>query len=184
MAKPVRDKRSRLQRADDLVRLGSRLMAQAEAGAGLRPREQARLYRDGLMIACLALPAAAAGQLHRPRARPAAPAARQRLVARDPGGGDQDPPSDLPALPRAAGAGPGERISPIGGRSWPRPARPAPCPALWLTEQNRGISADPCPSADHPPHRGGVRPARSIRTASAMPWRPPWRSPRPSRSAS
>ena len=54
LAQPVRDKRSRLQRSDDLVRLGFELMAQAEAGAGLRPRGRARLYRDGLMIVCLA----------------------------------------------------------------------------------------------------------------------------------
>jgi integrase len=54
-AHPVRDKRARLRRADELLALGRRLMAQAEAApAEAPPRGRARLYRDGLMIAVLA----------------------------------------------------------------------------------------------------------------------------------
>ena len=53
MARPVRDKRCRLQSADDLA-LGQRLMVQAEAMPDLRPAARTRGYRDGLMIALLA----------------------------------------------------------------------------------------------------------------------------------
>jgi integrase len=52
-AVPVRDKRARLQLADALFALGSQLMAEAESQMSSTPRERARLYRDGLMIAFL-----------------------------------------------------------------------------------------------------------------------------------
>jgi integrase/recombinase XerD len=52
-AEPVRDKRARLQLADALFALGSRLTAEAENQASCTPRERAQLYRDGLMIAFL-----------------------------------------------------------------------------------------------------------------------------------
>ena len=119
-AQPVRDKRSRLQRADDLVRLGFKLIAQAEAGAGLRPRGRARLYRDGLMIACLAYrPLRLANfiglELGRHLQRrgsgwwleiPAAETKTRRAIA-------------LP-FPAAAGAGPGEISCPLAAAAAPR----------------------------------------------------------------
>ena len=158
MAQPVRDKRSRLQRADELVRLGFKLMAQAEAGAGLRPRVRARLYRDGLMIACLAYrPLRLANfiglELGRHLQRrgtgwwleiPAAATKTRRAISLP------FPAPLVPAL-EAYLAHWRPQLAPPGQAG-------PPCPALWLTEQNRGISADPCPSADHPPHPGGVRP--------------------------
>ena len=56
--RPVRDKRTRLRSAHELLALGRRLMQTAAADDETPPlalRERARLYRDGLMIACLAL---------------------------------------------------------------------------------------------------------------------------------
>jgi site-specific recombinase XerD len=50
---PVRDKRARLQLAHALIDLGVRLTAEAESQMSSSPRERARLYRDGLMIAFL-----------------------------------------------------------------------------------------------------------------------------------
>ena len=141
MAQPVRDKRSRLQRADELVRLGCRLMAQAEAGAGLRPRVRARLYRDGLMIACLAYrPLRLANfiglELGRQLQRrgtgwwleiPAAATKTRRAISL---------PFPAPLVPA---------LEAYLAHWRPRLAPPGlagpPCPALWLTEQNRGISA-------------------------------------------
>jgi hypothetical protein len=52
-AKSVRDKRSRLRGAGELLALGQRLMQAAETG-GEEPRQRAQHYRDGLMIATLA----------------------------------------------------------------------------------------------------------------------------------
>jgi len=52
--RPERDKRRNLRHTNDLLNLGTRLTAQAEAGGRRQSREQARLYRDGFMIACLA----------------------------------------------------------------------------------------------------------------------------------
>ena len=52
-ARPVRDKRARLQLADALFALGSRLTTEAESQESSTPRERAQLYRDGLMIAFL-----------------------------------------------------------------------------------------------------------------------------------
>jgi integrase/recombinase XerD len=54
-ARPVRDKRARLQPADTLFALGERLMAEAEAkeAAAGSERARAQLYRDGLMTAFL-----------------------------------------------------------------------------------------------------------------------------------
>lgn len=53
MARPIRDKRPRLQSPADLLALGRRLMAEA-ASATLPEAQRARLHRDGLMIAFLA----------------------------------------------------------------------------------------------------------------------------------
>ena len=115
-------------------------MAQAEAGAGLRPREQARLYRDGLMIACLAYrPLRLANfiglELGRQLQRrgngwwleiPAAETKTRRPIALP------FPEPLVPALERY--------LAHWRPQLAPRqPGRP-PCPALWLTEQNRGIS--------------------------------------------
>jgi integrase/recombinase XerC len=52
-ARPVRDKRARLQLAAALFELGSRLMGEAESQESSTLRERAQLYRDGLMIAFL-----------------------------------------------------------------------------------------------------------------------------------
>ena len=52
-AQPVRDKHARLQLADTLFALGSRLTIEAESQVSSTPRERAQLYRDGLMIAFL-----------------------------------------------------------------------------------------------------------------------------------
>jgi site-specific recombinase XerD len=52
-ARPVRDKRARLQLVDALFDLGTRLTAKAENQVSSTPRERAQLYRDGLMIAFL-----------------------------------------------------------------------------------------------------------------------------------
>jgi integrase len=54
MARPVRDKRARLQSADDLEALGRRMMREAEAAVDLPAGDRARHYRDGLLIAFLA----------------------------------------------------------------------------------------------------------------------------------
>ena len=140
LAQPVRDKRSRLQRADDLVRLGCRLMAEAEAGAGLRPRVRARLYRDGLMIACLAYRPLRLGnfiglELGRHLQRrgngwwleiPAAETKTRRPIALP------FPEPLVAALERYLAHWRPQLAPP--GQAGP------PCPALWLTEQNRGIS--------------------------------------------
>jgi hypothetical protein len=56
MARPSKNKRTRLQPADALERLGRDLMAEAEAparGRGLTDLQRALAYRDGLMIALL-----------------------------------------------------------------------------------------------------------------------------------
>ena len=54
---PVRDKRGRLRSAHDLLALGRQLMrtAATDPCPARQRRERARLYRDGLMIALLAL---------------------------------------------------------------------------------------------------------------------------------
>lgn len=142
VAQPLRDKRSRLQRSDDLVQLGCRLMAQAEAGTDLRPRAQALLYRDGLMIACLA---------YRPL-RLANFIGLELGRHLQPRGVDGRWWLEIPAAETKA-------RRPIT-LPFPEPLVPAleaylnhwrpqlalirrnalPCPALWLTEQNRGIS--------------------------------------------
>jgi integrase/recombinase XerD len=58
-AEGVRDKRRRLRRAHELLALGMAMMAEVAAPdirlSRSRPRDRARLYRDGLMIAFLAL---------------------------------------------------------------------------------------------------------------------------------
>ena len=51
----VRDKRARLQSPDHLVTLGMTLMQDAEDPARGRPADRASAYRDGLLIALLAL---------------------------------------------------------------------------------------------------------------------------------
>ena len=53
-AKPVRDQRARLRLVRELVDLGEALMAAADGGE-LTPLQQLLAYRDGLMIALLAL---------------------------------------------------------------------------------------------------------------------------------
>jgi integrase len=53
--KPVRDKRSRLVTSEELFELGLRLMGIAESDSSLTPRKRAILFRDGLIIALLAL---------------------------------------------------------------------------------------------------------------------------------
>ena len=50
----VPNKRARLQSPEQLVALGRRLMESASAAPELLPIEQAKLYRDGLIIAFLA----------------------------------------------------------------------------------------------------------------------------------
>ena len=54
-ARPVRDKRSKLRPTDELMATGIRLMAEAEAAVGGSLSRRADLYRDGLMLALLAL---------------------------------------------------------------------------------------------------------------------------------
>jgi len=140
VAQPVRDKRSRLQRADELVRLGCRLMAQAEAGASLRPRQQARLYRDGLMIACLAYrPLRLANFIGLELGR--------QLQRRGSGWWLEIPAAETKtrrpiALPFPAPLVPALEAYLVHWRPQLAPSGRAgpPCPALWLTEQNRGIS--------------------------------------------
>ena len=140
IAQPVRDKRGRLQRTDDLLALGRQLMAQAEAGAGLRPRAQARLYRDGLMIACLAYrPLRLANfiglelgrHLHRRGTGwwleiPAAETKTRNAIVLP------FPEPLVPAL-EVYLARWRPQLAPLGQTT-------LPCPALWLTEQNCGIS--------------------------------------------
>lgn len=55
LARPVRDKRSKLVSPVVLLELGMRLMAEWQSRAGHDPRLNAMDYRDGLMIAFLAL---------------------------------------------------------------------------------------------------------------------------------
>jgi integrase len=55
LAKPVREKASRLVSPVTLLRLGQKLMAEWQARAAHDPRLKAMDYRDGLMIAFLAL---------------------------------------------------------------------------------------------------------------------------------
>ena len=157
LAQPVRDKRSRLQRADDLVRLGFQLMAQAEAGAGLRPRVQARLYRDGLMIACLAYrPLRLANFIslelgHHLQRRgsgwwleiPAAETKTRRAITLP------FPEPVVPALERYL-AHWRPQLAPPG-----QAGLPLPCPMADRAEPWH--QPDPCPSADYPSHPGGVR---------------------------
>lgn len=54
-ASSVRNKRAQLQSPDQLVRFGLSLMAQADDPASASPAVRAATYRDGLMIALLAL---------------------------------------------------------------------------------------------------------------------------------
>ena len=54
-ARPVRDKRSKLRPSDELTATGLRLMAEAEAAVGGSLGRRANLYRDGLMLALLAM---------------------------------------------------------------------------------------------------------------------------------
>jgi integrase/recombinase XerC len=51
---PVRDKRARLQSPEQLIGLGTALMAQGDDPASGSPAERAAAYRDGLLIAVLA----------------------------------------------------------------------------------------------------------------------------------
>jgi integrase/recombinase XerD len=53
MATPARDDRTRLVPATTVVNLGLQLMERAEAKTGLSARQQALLFRDGLMICVL-----------------------------------------------------------------------------------------------------------------------------------
>ena len=159
-------------------------MAEAEAGsrrsaaaAAARPR-----YRDGLMIATPRLPAAAARQPDRPRARPAAAAARGRLVDRDRGRRDQDrravpaalPQALVPALERYLAALAAAARQPRSGRR---------LDGLVAHRQGRG-SARTTPTSASPgtPRRPSA--GRSTRICSATPWPPPSPSTGPSRSAS
>jgi hypothetical protein len=157
LAGPVRDKRSRLQRADDLVRLGCRLMAQAEAGTALRPRQQARLYRDGLMIACLAYrPLRLANftglELGRHLQRrgsgwwleiPAVETKTRRPIALP------FPEPMVPALERYLAHW---RPQLALGR-----AGPPALPCFVADRAEPWQQSEPCPSADHAQHQGDVR---------------------------
>ena len=109
-------------------------MAQAEAGGGLRPRGQARLYRDGLMIACLAYrPLRLANFIslelgHHLQRRgsgwwleiPAAETKTRRAITLP------FPEPVVPALERYLAYW-RPQLAPPGQAS-------SPCPALWLTE--------------------------------------------------
>ena len=140
-AKPVRDKRSRLRGADELLALGQRLMEGAEAGDG-DLRQRAQRYRDGLMIATLAC----------------RPLRLKSLVGLDIGRQLQRREDGWWIEIAAAETKTGEPISvPFPEnlvpaleaylQCWrPRlasPGRVAASMALWLTEQGRGKLVDP-----------------------------------------
>ena len=179
VAQPVGDKRSRLQRADNLVRLGCRLMAQAEAGAGLRPRAQARLYRDGLMIACLAYrPLRLANfiglelgrHLHRRGTGwwleiPAAETKTRNAIVLP------FPEPLVPAL-EVYLARWRPQLAPLGQTTPPAP----PCGS----PSRIAASAPAMPTCGSPAIPGRRSAGPSARTGSAMPWQPRWRSTRPS----
>ena len=155
-----RDKRTRLRSAHELLALGRRLMdRRGRRRPRPSPRERARLYRDGLMIALLAAPPAAAGQPCPARARPGAGAARRWLVARDRGRRDQDRRTDRAALPRGAGAGVGVLSRHLAAAAGPRRAAPGGNPALWPTHRGTGTQRQPCLQHHRRPHPGGLRPA-------------------------
>ena len=149
--------------------LGCRLMAQAEAGAGLRPRVRARLYRDGLMIACPRLPAAAA----RPTSSASSSAGSCSGAAAAGGSRSRPrrprPAAGVAALPRAAGAGAGGISRALAAAARQRPAGSA-APARPCGSPSRAAaSARTMPICASPATPGRRSAARSTRIGSAMP---------------
>jgi site-specific recombinase XerD len=139
VARPVRDKRSRLRGADELLAIGRRLMHAAEASSEGDRRERARRHRDGLLIATLAC----------------RPLRLRNLIAIEIGRQLQRRDDGWWIEIAAALTKTGEPVSvrfpdalapalEAYLRHWrpqlASPGRVAGCRALWLTEQGRGIS--------------------------------------------
>ena len=180
-AKPVRDKRSRLRGADELLALGCRLMDSAEAG-GKSPAAGAALSRRA-DDRHPRLPAAAARQPDRPRDRPAAAAPRGRLVDRDRCRGNQDRRAGVAPLPRRPGAGAGGLSRALAAAAR-QPQSGHPRRRRCGSPSRAAASARTTPTSASPGTPGKPSASRSTRICSAMPPPPPSPSPHPSRSAS